>query len=108
MHTLTDQDLRHEPQALLDGARRGQATLVTSDGQPVMLALPLGDDEASRGVRLDIAASLYDREQISLGLAARIAGLCYSDMIDELGRRGIATIRLRPGELEQELASFGR
>ena len=26
---------------------------------------------------------------------------------DELGRRGIATIRLQPGELERELAAFG-
>ena len=38
---------------------------------------------------------------------ARIAGLAYSEMIDELGRRGIATIRLAPGELERELAAFG-
>jgi predicted HTH domain antitoxin len=50
---------------------------------------------------------LYDREQISLGRAAEIAGLAYADMMDELGRRGIATIRLRPGELERELAAFG-
>jgi hypothetical protein len=28
-------------------------------------------------------------------------------MIDELGRRDIAVIRLEPGELERELAEFG-
>ena len=39
---------------------------------------------------------------------AKRAGLAYSELIDELGRRGIATIRLQPGELEHELASFGR
>ena len=44
---------------------------------------------------------------ISLGKAARISGLSYSEMIDELGRRDIATIRLGPGELERELAAFG-
>lgn len=108
MHTLTTDDLQREPQRLLDDAQRGLSSIVTRNGLPVMLAVPLGPGEASRGVRLDIAASLYDREQISLGLAARIAGLCYSDMINELGRRGIATIRLQPGELEQELAAFAR
>ena len=108
MHTLTTDDLEREPQRLLADAQRGQACIVTRGGEPVILAVPLGPDEASRGVRLDIAASLYDRDQLSLGLAARIAGLCYSDMIDELGRRGIATIRLQPGELERELAAFGR
>lgn len=108
MHTLTTEDLAREPQRLLDDAQRGQASLVTHAGEPVMLAVPLGPGDASRDVRLDIAASLYDRDQISLGLAARIAGLCYSDMIDELGRRGIATIRLLPGDLERELAAFER
>jgi predicted HTH domain antitoxin len=39
-------------------------------------------------------------------LAARIAGLPYSDMVDELGRRGVATIRLGPGDLGRELAAF--
>jgi predicted HTH domain antitoxin len=50
---------------------------------------------------------LYVHEQISLGVAARIAGVSYSEMIDELGRRDIAVIRLEPGELERELAEFG-
>ncbi|MFZ2650528.1 MAG: UPF0175 family protein [Burkholderiaceae bacterium] len=55
----------------------------------------------------DLAATLFDREQISLGLAAQMAGLPYSEMVDELGRREIAVIRLEPGELERELGSFG-
>jgi len=36
-----------------------------------------------------------------------IAGLACSEMIDELGRRGIAAIRLGQGELERELRAFG-
>jgi predicted HTH domain antitoxin len=56
---------------------------------------------------VDLACTLFDREQISLGLAAQIAGLSCSEMIDELGRRGIVVIRLEPGELERELAAFG-
>ena len=108
MHTLTTEDLAREPQRLLNDAQRGQASLVTHAGEPVMVAVPLGPGDASCEVRLDIAASLYDRDQISLGLAARIAGLCYSDLIDELGRRGIATIRVQAGDLERELAAFER
>ena len=108
MHAFTTEDLEREPHLLLDDAQRGQASLVTRAGEPVMLAVPLGPGDASRDLRLDIAASLYNRDQISLGLAARIAGLCYSDMMDELGRRGIATIRLQLGDLERELAAFER
>lgn len=107
MHTLTAEDLSRQPQRLLDDAARGQASLVTRAGEPVLLAVPLGAGVDTGEVRLELAARLYDSEQISLGVAARIAGLSYSSMIDALGERGIATIRLQPGDLERELAAFG-
>lgn len=107
MHTLTDDELRRQPQTLLDETQRGEVTMVTVDGRAVMMAVPLDDGVPSDAALLDLAAALYDRELISLGRAARISGLSYSEMIDELGRRNIATIRLAPGELERELAVFG-
>ena len=107
MHTLTDDDLKRAPQQLIDGAQRGEPAIVTVAGEPVMLAVPLGKGIEAPGVRMVVAATLFDREQISLGTAARMAGLSISEMIDELGRRNIAVIRLSPGELERELAAFG-
>lgn len=107
MHTLTDVDLQHAPQQLLVDAQRGETALVTVDGCPVLLSVPLTHSLDTQVALTDLAAALYDGEQISLGRAAEVAGLCYVDMLDELGRRGIATIRLRPGDLERELAAFG-
>lgn len=103
MHTLTDDDLKRQPQAMLDDARRGEPALVTVNGEAVMMTVPLGKGLASPAVRLELAARLYDSEQLSLGLAARIAGLSHSEMIDELGRRGIAVVRYPPEELDREL-----
>jgi len=107
MHTLSDEDLERAPRRLLAGARRGEITVVTAGGQPVLMTVPLDNGAPAPGVLLSLAATWYEQEQISLGRAAEIAGLTYSEMIDELGRRGIATIRLQPGELERELAAFG-
>lgn len=107
MHTLTDDQLKREPQAMLDDALRGELTLVTAAGQAVLMALPLGSNASTAATLVDLAAQLYDRELISLERAARIAGLSYSETIDEFGRRGIATIRLTADELERELAAFG-
>jgi len=107
MHTLTPDDLTRQPGRLLDGAQRGEVSLVVDGGVPVLMAVPMGAGLDTAEVRIELAARLFDREQISLGLAARIAGLTYSEMIDELGRRDIAVIRLEPGELERELAAFG-
>lgn len=108
MHTLTTDDLARDPQRLLADAQRGEASLVMQGGSAVMLAVPLGKALESAELRLELAARLYDAEQISLGLAASMAGLPYSAMIDALGQRGIATIRTPPEELERELAAFER
>ena len=107
MHTVTDHEVKRDPLRPFEGALRGESTLVTAEGQAVMMALPLGTKANTPANLLDLAAQLYDSEQISLGRAAEIAGLGYGEMMDELGRRGIATIRLQPGELERELAAFG-
>ena len=107
MHTLTDEDLQRAPQQLLADARRGQITVVTTNGRPMMLAVPLADVAPMRSALVELAAALFDREEFSLGMAARIAGMGYSEMIDELGQRGIDTIRITPEELERELAAWG-
>ena len=107
MHTLTADELTRQPQQLIDDAQRGELSIVTLAGEPVMMAWPLGKGIGSDALLVDLAATLFDREQLSLGLAARLACLSYSEMIDELGRREIAVIRLEPGELERELAAFG-
>ena len=107
MHTVTVEDFTRQPQRVLAEATQGTVTVVTASGKPVMLALPLEQGASIQTTLIDLAAQLYDNEMITLERAARIAGLSYSETIDEFGRRGIATIRLTPGELEQELAAFG-
>ncbi len=108
MHTLTPDDLTRQPRQLLDDAARGEASLVMQDGQAVLLAVPLGAGLDSSEARCELAVRLFDLEQVSLGVAAQIAGLCYGDMVNELGRRGLAVIRTNADELERELVAFGQ
>lgn len=107
MHTLTEQDLERASAQLLADARSGKVTIITSAGEALLLTLPLEEGAPVHGALLELAATLYDRDLVSLGRAAEIAGLAYPDMMDELGRRGINTMRLRPGDLERELAALG-
>ena len=39
--------------------------------------------------RVEMAVGLYAGRQVSLGRAARIAGISYTEFIHEIGRRGI-------------------
>ncbi len=104
MHTLSDDELRRQPQVVLDDAKRGESALVTVDGEPMMLALPLGPLSGNMPERLELAVSLYERDLLSLGLASKVAGLSYSRMVDELGRRRIPVVRYDVDDLERELA----
>lgn len=104
MHQLTTDELTNQPDSLLADARRGEPALVTDHGKPVFMTVPMGEGFDARSVRLELAARLFDLEQVTLGGAAAMAGLSISEMIDELGRRRIPVIRITPEELDEELA----
>lgn len=103
MPTLTSEELDRQPERLLDDARRGMSDIGTEAGEPVMLTLPLGKHSGSSTERLELAVTLYERDVLSLGLAAKVAGLSYSQMIDELGRRQIPVVRYSVEDLDREL-----
>lgn len=103
MHTLTLDEVSQSPSHLLDDVDRGEAALVFQGDRPLFMAVPLGKGPMAPEVRLELAARLFEQEQISLGTAARIADVSISQMIDELGRRRIPVVRYEPGELEDEL-----
>jgi predicted HTH domain antitoxin len=103
MHTLTSDEVNQQPGRLLEDAQRGQPHIVTVQGVPVMLTVPLGQAAGSSAERLELGIMLYERDLVSLGLAAKVAGLGYSQMIDELGRRGIAVVRYSTADMDEEL-----
>ena len=107
MSTLTSDDLELQPTRLLDDARQGQSDVVTERGEPVMLTLPLGASAGSDAERIGLAVTLYERDLLSLGLAAKAAGMSYSQMIDELGRRQIPVVRYSIEDLDRELDYVG-
>jgi predicted HTH domain antitoxin len=103
MSTLTSEELERQPGRLLADARQGTSDVVTVQGEPVMLTLPLGQAAQPQAERVELAVALYERDVLSLGLAAKAAGLSYSQMIDELGRRQIAVVRYSLDDLDREL-----
>lgn len=63
MQTLTAEEVNAQPQRLLDDARKGQADVITVDGEPAMLTLPLGPASGDSADRLNLAIALYERDQ---------------------------------------------
>jgi len=107
MGSISVKQFLEHPEQVLAGAREGSIALVEQDGEPVLMAVPMGARLDNAAMRLELAVSLLDRGQLGIGVAARIAGLAASEFIDELGRRKIPVIRTTAEDLERELAAFG-
>lgn len=72
-------------------AEAGKLSIVTKHGQGVFVAL---------------AVKLFDEEVLSLGKAAKLAGLTQSEFINHLGTLKIPLARYGADELAQEVAAF--
>jgi hypothetical protein len=107
MHTLTDRDLQHAPEQVMADARCGKTASLAEGGTPAKPGLALTHSADTRAALIDLAATLYEAERMSLGRVAEVVGPCHVDMLDDLGRCGIAAISLKPDELELKLAAFG-
>ncbi|HZP85929.1 MAG TPA: UPF0175 family protein [Burkholderiales bacterium] len=103
MGSISVEQFLEHPDRLLSEAQHGEIAVVTQDGEPVFIAAPMAAGVDGQKVRLEIAVSLFDREKISVGMAARIAGLSISEMIDELGRRRIPLARYAEEEFAEEM-----
>ena len=103
MGSISVEQFLEHPDKLLSDAQDGEIDVVTRDGEPVFMALPMGANLDSRSVRLELAVSLFNRDQVSIGVASRIAGLSISEMIDELGRRRIPVARYSGDEFAEEM-----
>lgn len=97
-----DQFLDH-PDKLLSAASIGEITVVTRDGEPVFMALPLGANLDAQSMRMEFAVALFDGDQVSIGVASRIAWLTIGEMIDELGRRKISVVRYYGDKFAEEM-----
>jgi prevent-host-death family protein len=107
MQTFTIRDLRDRTGELVREAEAGKLSVVTNHGQPVFVAVPFDEVLLKEGVSVALAVKLFDEEVVSLGRAAKLAGMSVPDFMDHLAELRIPVARPRPGELEQELEAFG-
>ena len=104
METFTIRDLRERTGELVRNAEAGHLSVVAKHGHPLFVAVPLDETVLSRGVQVAMACKLYQDGVLSLGKAARFAGLSNEAFIEQLGSMGIPSVTYPPSELDDELA----
>ena len=106
METFTIRDLRERTGELVRGAEDGKLSIVTKHGQPIFVAVPFDEAMLKSGLRIALAVKLFDEETISLGKAAKLAGVSRSEFINLLGALKIPVARYSAEELALELELF--
>jgi predicted HTH domain antitoxin len=108
MKAVGIRELKDNPTGALRAARSAPVVITNRDDpEAILLSLRgLGPDEPD--VRLGLATVLHDQGAISLGRAARLAGVPLEAFMAHLGSRGIAVFRTRAQDLEDDLAVLER
>jgi prevent-host-death family protein len=106
METFTIRDLRERTGELVRGAEDGKLSLVTKHGVGVFVAMPFDEEMVRSGVRVALAVKLFDEEVVSLGKAAKLAGVSCVEFVNHLGALKIPVARYTEDERAQELTDF--
>lgn len=103
MKTFSIRDLREKTGDLLSASESGEISVVTKYGQPIFLAMPFDESLLKLGIRKALAVRLFEDQTLSLGGAAKIAGLSHEEFMQLLGDMAIPVIRYSAEELDHEL-----
>jgi prevent-host-death family protein len=107
MGAISVEELARRPARLIEEAESGEVAVVTKDGRPLFLAVPYDERLAKEDVHVVVAVHLYEKGIVSIGRAAKIAGLPLTEFIDRLATLKIPVARYSSDELAREVAEFG-
>lgn len=107
MKSVNVRQLKNNPSDALRMARKAPVVVMNRD-QPEAVLVHLSDDSllGEPGVRLAIATDLYRSGSISLGRAAKVAGMALAEFMQEMGRAGIPVIRGNAKTLRQDIGNL--
>jgi len=96
-------DLRQRTGELLKDAENGRLALITKHGRPAILAVPFDERLLDLGVHRALALHLFEKRQLSLVQAAKVAAVSAEEFVILLGEAGIVAVDYPPEELDEEV-----
>ncbi len=106
MESLGIRALRENPGQLTKNAQAGKCTLLTNRNKVMAITIPFDETLIKQGLKIKLAAALFEDQSITLVNAAKIADLSVETFIEKLGIMGIAVIRQSQEELEKDLLNL--
>ncbi len=107
MESFTIRDLRERTGDLVRNAEQGKLAVVAKHGHPLFVAVPMDEEMLRTGVQVALAIKLFQDGTMSLGKAAKLAGLSYEAMVEQLASIGVPAVDYAPEEIDAEVAAIG-
>jgi predicted HTH domain antitoxin len=103
MKAVNVRQLKNNPSEALRMAREHPVVVMIRD-QPEALLVHLDDEKllSEAGVRVALATALYKDESLSLGRAAKLAGMPLVAFMQHVSRRGIPVVRGNADTVRQD------
>lgn len=107
MKSVNVRELKNNPSEALRMARK-QPVVVMMRDHPEAVIFHLDDEGllGEPGVRLALATALFKSESLSIGRAAKVAGMPLEAFMAEMGRAGIPVIRGNARTLREDLKNL--
>ncbi len=106
METFSIRDLRERTGELVRQAEAGHLSIVAKHGRPLFVAVPMDEHLLKEAIAVALAVRLFTEKAISLGKAAKLAGLSAEAFIAHLGAMGVPAVDYPAEEIDSELAAF--
>ena len=106
MEAFSIRDLRERTGELVRTAEAGQLSVVAKHGHPVFVAVPFDEQLVTSGVAIDLAIKLYEDGTMTIGRAAKLAGMCHEEFMDLLGAMAIPVVKYPAEEVSEEVDAF--
>ena len=107
MKAVNVRQLKTNPSAALRLARQGPVVVLNRD-EPEALIVHLDDESllSEPGTRLALATALFRSESVSLGRAARVAGVTIADFMQHVSRVGVPAVRSTATEVREDVRTL--
>ena len=94
MNCVNVRQLKNNPSEALRSATKGPVLVLKGDlPEAVILHLESGDTPADADLRLALATALFKDGALSMGRAARVAGVGVAELLSHLSRLGIPVVQ---------------
>jgi predicted HTH domain antitoxin len=107
MNCVNVRQLKNNPTEALRNAAKGPVLVLKGDRpEAVILHLEPGQTPDDPDLRLALATALFSAGALSLGRAARVAGVGVAELVSHLSRLGISVVQGEPADAESDLETL--